>query len=243
MIKEIAVGIIFVIALSILATICVIEYAGNLNNKDEYSGFTVTSLLNHSNDTYNAIKKFETVTNNTGVTLPVVFKNRTPYWYTLKPEESANIFISINPSQRLFFSYSNEPIYLNQRLVAIRTRHEDVEIITALLNSVVSLLIVELNGVSRNLGALDLNADFFKTKMKILNPNLLTNEQKEEILNKFRVLSTREIQKYDTEYRQDDRIAFDEEILNAFGFDIGILPQLYELLTETIRNRVEMKNR
>lgn len=200
-------------------------------------------LENDFPNAYDYIKKFETVTNNTGVTLPVVFKNRTPYWYTLKPEESANIFISINPSQRLFFSYSNEPIYLNQRLVAIRTRHEDVEIITALLNSVVSLLIVELNGVSRNLGALDLNADFFKTKMKILNPNLLTNEQKEEILNKFRVLSTREIQKYDTEYRQDDRIAFDEEILNAFGFDIGILPQLYELLTETIRNRVEMKNR
>lgn len=200
-------------------------------------------LENDFPNAYDYIKKFETVTNNTGVTLPVVFKNRTPYWYTLKPEESANIFISINPSQRLFFSYSDEPIYLNQRLVAIRTRHEDVKIITALLNSVVSLLIVELNGVSRNLGALDLNADFFKTKMKILNPNLLTNEQREEILNKFRVLSTREIQKYDTEYQQDDRIAFDEEILSAFGFDIGILPQLYELLTETIRNRVEMKNR
>src|SRR5690554_1165788 len=192
---------------------------------------------------HNYIKKFETVTNKTGIVLPEVFKNRNPFWYSLKPEDSANIFISINPSQRLFFSYSNEPIYLNQRLVAIRTKQEDVEIITALLNSVVSLLIVELNGISRNLGALDLNADFFKTKMKIFNPNLLIKEQKEKIISKFRVLNVREVQKYDIEYQQDDRIQFDEEILKAYGFDTNILPQLYELLTETIRNRVEMRNR
>src|SRR5690554_134110 len=192
---------------------------------------------------HNYIKKFETVTNKTGIVLPEVFKNRNPFWYSLKPEDSANIFISINPSQRLFFSYSNEPIYLNQRLVAIRTKQKDVEIITALLNSVVSLLIVELNGISRNLGALDLNADFFKTKMKIFNPNLLIKEQKEKIISKFRVLNVREVQKYDIEYQQDDRIQFDEEILKAYGFDTNILPQLYELLTETIRNRVEMRNR
>ena len=36
---------------------------------------------------------------------------------------------------------------------------------------------------------------------------------------------------------------FDEEILKAYGFKTDILPQLYSLLTETIRNRVEMKNR
>jgi hypothetical protein len=103
--------------------------------------------------------------------LPEVLKTRKPFWYSLAPEEKANIFISINPSQRLFFSFSKSPLlYLNQRLVAIRVKKKDVEIISALLNSIVSLLIVELNGVSRNLGALDLNADFFKTKMKMFDP-------------------------------------------------------------------------
>ncbi|HLW40291.1 MAG TPA: hypothetical protein VKX31_07870, partial [Brumimicrobium sp.] len=67
--------------------------------------------------------------------------------------------------------------------------------------------------------------------------------QKEKIISKFRVLNVREVQKYDIEYQQDDRIQFDEEILKAYGFDTNILPQLYELLTETIRNRVEMRNR
>ena len=132
---------------------------------------------------------------------------------------------------------------MNQRLVAIRVKKKDVEIISALLNSIVSLLIVELNGVSRNLGALDLNADFFKTKMKMLEPNMLNDKQKENILEKFETLSTRKIKDYDAEYQQKDRIAFDQEVLKAYGFKTDILPKLYSLLTETIRNRVEMKNR
>jgi len=192
---------------------------------------------------YAHISKFESKANKKGVLLPISLKHRKPYWYTLKLEKPANIFISINPSQRLFFSYSEKPLYLNQRLVAIRAKEADVEIVTALLNSIVSLLIVELNGVSRNLGALDLNADFFKIKMKIFDPNLLSDKQKSSILAKFEPLSKRQIQDYDTEYKQKDRIAFDEEILNAYGLKTEILPELYLLLTETIRNRVEMKNR
>ncbi len=192
---------------------------------------------------YKHIKKFEVATNNKGDRLPEVLKSRKPFWYSLTPEEPANIFISINPNQRLFFAFSKSPIYLNQRLVAIRVKNDSVEIVSALLNSVVSLLIVELNGISRNLGALDLNADFFKTKMKMLDPNLLTEEQKKNILEYFKPLSEREIKNYNIEYQQEDRIKFDEEILKAYGFDTDILPHLYELLTETIRNRVEMKNR
>jgi N-6 DNA Methylase len=192
---------------------------------------------------YKWIKKWELERNKKGVLLPKVFENRKPYWYTLKTEQPANIFISINPDKKLFFSYSPESIHLNQRLVAIRARQEDTPIITALLNSIVSLLVVELNGVSRNLGALDLNADFFKTKMKILNPTLLTKKNREEILAKFTPLSTRTIESYDKEFKQRDRIEFDQIVLKSYGYDIAILPKLYALLTETIDNRVDMKNR
>ncbi len=217
------------------------------SNKSKYNLFVCNkdekTLKSKYPNAYKHIKKFETTTNKTGIPLPEVLKARKPFWYSLTPEESANIFISINPSQRLFFSFSKTPLYLNQRLVAIRVKKKDVEIVSALLNSIVSLLIVELNGVSRNLGALDLNADFFKTKMKIFDPSLLTVKQKESILSKFETLSKRQIQDYENEYKQKDRVAFDESILKAYGFKTDILPQLYSLLTETIRNRVEMKNR
>ena len=220
-----------------------IEYS----NKSEYNLFVCKenekTLQAKYPNAYKHIKKFEIATNKTGIALPEVLKVRKPFWYYLAPEESANIFISINPSQRLFFSFSKSPLYLNQRLVAIRVKNKDVEIVSALLNSIVSLLIVELNGVSRNLGALDLNADFFKTKMKMFDPSLLSTKQTENIISKFEILSKRQIQDYENEYKQKDRIAFDEEILKAYGFKTDILPHLYTLLTETIRNRVEMKDR
>lgn len=217
------------------------------SNKSEYNLFVCkedekTLKVKYPN-AYKHIKKFETTTNKTGIALPEVLKVRKPFWYSLAPEESANIFISINPSQRLFFSFSKSPLYLNQRLVAIRVKKKDIEIVSALLNSIVSLLIVELNGVSRNLGALDLNADFFKTKMKMFDPSLLSEKQTDNIISKFKILSKRQIQDYENEYKQDDRIEFDEAILQAYGFKADILPHLYSLLTETIRNRVEMKNR
>lgn len=217
------------------------------NNKSEYNLFVCKedekTLKAKYPNAYKHIKKFEIVTNKTGIALPEVLKTRKPFWYSLAPEESANIFISINPSQRLFFSFSKSPLYLNQRLVAIRVKKKDTEIVSALLNSIVSLLIVELNGVSRNLGALDLNADFFKTKMKMFDPSLLSDKQAKNIISKFEILSKRQIQDYENEYKQKDRIEFDEAILKAYGFKIDILPHLYSLLTETIRNRVEMKNR
>lgn len=192
---------------------------------------------------YKWIKKFEKATNKTGKPLSKVLENRQPYWYSLKPEDPANIFISLNPDKKLFFAYSKTSLYLNQRLVAIRVTKKDVDLIAALLNSIISLLIVELNGVSRYEGASDSNADFYKYKMKILNPSLLTDKQKQTITEKFLVLSKRTIQDFTTEYRNSDRIEFDKAVLSAIGFDTAILPQLYTLLTETIRNRVEMKNR
>jgi hypothetical protein len=201
-----------------------------------------TDLKSKYPNAYKWVKKWETEKNKTGVLLPTVFAGRQPFWYTLKAEEPANIFISINPNEKLFFSYTTHKIGLNQRLVAIRA-DKDTELITALLNSIVSLLIVELNGVSRNLGALDLNADFFKTKMKILNPNLLNIKHKQDILTSFATIKSRQIESYKTEFKRQDRQDFDKTILKAFGFDTKILKQLYEILTETIENRVEMKNR
>lgn len=189
------------------------------------------------------IKKFEKQTNKIGVLLPQVFKNRKPFWYTLKPEKPANIFISINPDKKLFFSYSQTPIHLNQRLVAIRAKSKEAKLVAALLNSIVSLLVVELNGVSRNLGALDLNADFFKTKMRILNPSFLRPQDKIDILKKFKSLSKRPIENYDKEFSKTDRIAFDKAILKAYGINQKFLPRLYGLFVNTVNNRIEMKNR
>lgn len=194
---------------------------------------------------YGWINAWSTKQNQKGILLPEKFTKQDgrTIWYSLEPESPADIFISINPNKKLFFSYSPVPIHLNQRLVAIRTSREDVELTAALLNSIVSLLVVEMNGVSRNLGALDLNADFFKTKMKILDPSLLKFEQKKEIIGKFKSLTDRQIENYEKEFTMTDRKDFDRAILTALGYDTKILPRLYKLLIDTMRNRIEMKNK
>jgi type I restriction-modification system DNA methylase subunit len=204
---------------------------------------TLTKVKAEFPNAYRYVKKFETATNEKGIPLPIAFEKHKPFWYSLTPEKSANIFISINPNKRLFFSYSKEPIYLNQRLIALRTDNANAQLIAALLNSVLGLLIVEFIGVSRNLGSLDLNAVFFKTKMKMLNPSLLTNEGKQRIIKKFRPLSERAIKDYGEEMKSPDRIAFDQTVLREFGYAEHLLTGLYEILNETVANRVEMKNK
>ncbi len=163
------------------------------------------------------IQKFSQARNKKGFLYPEVLAARRPHWYSLRVEAPANVFISINPNKKLFFAYSAANIYLNQRLVSIRVPQQNVQLITALLNSIVSLMIVEFNGVARNLGALDLNADFFKTKMKILNPALLSDDARSRIIEAFQPLSERIIQDFDTEYASTDRIHFDEIVLQEFG--------------------------
>lgn len=200
-------------------------------------------LLKYFPNSYRWIQKWAFAHNKKGIPLPEVLKHRKPYWYSLKAEPPANIFISMGPEKRLFFSYTPTPVFLNQRLIAIRTQQEDTLIVAALLNSIVSLLCVELNGVSRNLGALDLNADFFKTKMKILNPRLLKEEGKQAILSKFELLSKRPVKTYKSEFSRKDRIAFDRTVLEAYGYDPQLIHLLYKTLTDCIDARVNMKNK
>ena len=69
----------------------------------------------------------------------------------------------------------------------------DVELVAALLNSSITALFIELKGISRNLGVLDLNANNLK-ELKFLNPSLLSEEQKKAIVTAFQPLQQRNIE-------------------------------------------------
>lgn len=185
------------------------------------------------------------MTNQKGIPLPEKFVriDKRKKWYSLSPEESANIFISINPNKRLFFGYSEAFISLNQRFTAIRVPVNEVKFYCSLFNSILSLLSVELNGIARSDGALDLNANFIQSKIKILNPELVDKNSKQRIIKAFIPVSVREQLNYDQEFTQPDRKNFDKVVFREFGFDVGFIPKLYELLCQTMTDRIEMKNR
>ena len=99
-----------------------------------------------------------------------------------------------------------------------------------------------MRGTSRNLGALDLNANYFKT-LKVLNPNVLTTFAQREIKKAFRPLKNREIETIFDEFRKPDRTNFDKVVLRSFGIDEKILPSLYRILSTAVYDRVSMKER
>jgi len=118
----------------------------------------------------------------------------------------------------------------------------DVELIAALLNSAITFLLLEMRGTPRNLGALDLNADYLK-QLRILNPDLLNDTQKSEILAAFQPLKQRKIKNIFEEVQEEDRINFDKTLLRSFGINETLLENIYSLLTTSVNDRISMKNR
>jgi hypothetical protein len=118
----------------------------------------------------------------------------------------------------------------------------NVELIAALLNSAVTFLTLEMRGTSRNLGALDLNATYLK-QLRILNPDLLSRQQKKEILSAFQPLKGRIIEPIFAEVSKLDRINFDKTILRCFGMDEDLLDGIYSLLITSVADRVSLKNK
>lgn len=184
----------------------------------------------------------DTPNRNNSKTIEEANASHRPYWYSLKPK-TAHIVTSINPYERCFFSFSDRAFAVDQRLVAIRVRDNyDVELIAALLNSAITFLIIEIRGTSRNLGALDLNANYFK-QISFLDPDKLSNSQRKKIIKKFEKLKHRKIGTVAEELKMTDRIDFDKTVMTCYGLNTEVLPTIYDLLSTLVYNRISMKSK
>jgi len=221
----------------------VLEFSGEYDFQLFVCSLPMDLLRKNYPGAYNWIKRFENATNrNNSKTIQDACSSHRPFWYSLHPK-SANIVTAINPFERLFFCFSENSFTIDQRLVGINVEDEyDVELIAALLNSIVTLLSIEIRGTSRNLGTLDLNANYFK-KLEVLNPNVLTTTQINEIFRAFQPLKQRNIRTVFEEVQMDDRRNFDRTILRCYGINENILENLYQTLISSVDDRVNMKNR
>ena len=189
------------------------------------------------------IDKFANAPNKNGrQTISEACAGHRPYWYSLNPKR-AHIVTAINPYERFFFTYAKEPFVIDQRLIAMQVQDGyDVELIAALLNSIITFLKLEMRGTSRNLGALDLNADFLK-QLKMLNPNLLSKKKIDEIISAFRPIKNRTINSIIEEVTHTDRRNFDATILRCFGLDDKMLDNLYNILISAVKDRTTMSKK
>jgi hypothetical protein len=98
----------------------------------------------------------------------------------------------------------------------------------------------EMRGTPRHSGMLDLNADYLK-QLCILNPDLLNDTQKSEILAAFQPLKQRKIKNIFEKVQEEDRINFDKTILRIFGINETLLENIYSLLNTSVNDRISMK--
>jgi hypothetical protein len=217
-----------------------IEFDGNYNFR---LFVCATPLGEMSNGAKSWVRRFENAQNTNGTqTIQQACSGHRPFWYSLRPKQ-ASIVTAINPYERFFFSFSTTPFTIDQRLIAMRVQSGyDVGLVAALLNSAITFLTLEMRGTSRNLGALDLNANYLK-QLRILNPDLLSEQQKTDILTAFQPLKYRKIESIFAEVQKQDRINFDKIILRSFGIDENLLESIYSLLTGSVDDRVLMHDR
>lgn len=217
-----------------------IEFDGDYQFKVFACSDEVTIL---DNGTRSWIEKFKDAPNKNGSkTISKACSGHRPHWYSLRLKR-AHIVTAINPYERFFFTYSTTPFVIDQRLIAMQVKEGyDVNLIAALFNSAITFLTLEMRGTSRNLGALDLNADYLK-QLSILNPDLLTNQQKNEILKAFAPLKKQKVKSIVEEVKNINRINFDKIVLRAYGLDENLLDSIYELLIASVVDRVSMSNR
>ena len=164
------------------------------------------------------ISRFENGTNKTGKPLPESLKRSDLFWYEMKDTTLADLFYSVDYGDRLFVGKLRRRGFINQRLIGLRIKKdfEKLDLFHALLNSSLGLFYIEALGFGRGLGALDLNSQKIHG-LRVLNAELLSNNDAGKILDAFKPLLTRNIKTVDEELNDTDRINFDNVVFSAFG--------------------------
>ena len=160
-------------------------------------------------------------------------------WYEMKTDTMTELVMSINYGERLFVARLDPPAFVDQRLIRLDPKMDvDMGLCHALLNSSISMFIIEGLGFGRGLGALDLNKNRIEDYMHMLNPSLLDQHQAQQVKNAFLPLLNRDIcSSIADELEQQDRQFFDDAIISAYGLTIS-RESIYECLRTLVGIRL-----
>lgn len=180
------------------------------------------------------IKSFENQRNGTNRPLPEVLAKPNIYWYEMSTENMADFVANVNYDKSLFIAKFENRSFIDQRMIGFSVRdefqQENKTLYLALLNSTVSLFLIESFGFGRGLGALDLRATKFERDFKVLNPNILTNDQKLQIVEMFRPLMQRNRLPLEQELESADRIIFDNTLMEIYD-----ISEYYEPIKNSLK--------
>lgn len=135
-------------------------------------------------------------------------------------DKYVDVVIPLNGFERMFCSKLSTPSLVNQRFTAFKARKNvNVDLCHALLNSTFSIFVMEAGANPMGSGALDNNSTTLQA-LPMLNPDLLTSKQKDDILTSFEPLLHRPILSVKEELEMSDRKEFDKTVMKAFGIEM-----------------------
>jgi predicted RNA methylase len=159
-------------------------------------------------------------------------------WYSMDADTLADLVMSINYGDRLFVARVNPPAFADQRLIPLEPNEGvDVELCHALLNSTISMFMIEGMGFGRGLGALDLNKDRIEAHMHILDPSQLEQIDIDRIKAAFAPLLERDVLNIADELEQPDRHTFDDVVISAYRLNID-KQYIYDSLLSLVEIRM-----
>lgn len=147
-----------------------------------------------------------------------VFKEK---WHILNQNAKLiNLFIPTKPYKRFYCAKTKKPVLINQSFLGLQPKNKsvDIELMHALLNSIIAYFYIEAIGLGMALGVLDLRGKSLNNVF-ILNPKILNQEQITEIKRAFQPICNREIKNTVEEFELPDRIHFDKTVLKCFGIE------------------------
>jgi len=162
-------------------------------------------------------------------------------WYDIGDKEPTDFLINQFINERFFFPI-NKGCLADHTVFEGKIRSQkDIAIYSALLNSVVAFIGVEISG-RLNLGE-GLLTFYGPDIEELLVPlsDAIAKTQKQKILKAFDKLLNRPIKPIFEEVKVKDRQAFDSAVLEALGLDPKkYLKPLYDGLTEMVRERIDL---
>lgn len=151
-------------------------------------------------------------------------------WYQMPSTNRADLITSENPDKRLFIAELSESVLVDQRLIAMKYKDSvaNRDLVFALLNSLYGMFAIEANGFGRGQGVLDISKTGFQ-KIYMINPNLISKEDSEEIIELFSKIKNRDVMDIQDELSNKDRQAFDKKVLQSIGHE-----ELYDCIKESL---------
>ena len=151
-------------------------------------------------------------------------------WYQMPSTNRADLVTSENPDKRLFIAELSESVLVDQRLIAMKYKDSvaNRDLVFALLNSLYGMFAIEANGFGRGQGVLDISKTGFQ-KIYMINPNLISKEDSEEIIELFSKIKNRDVMDIQEELSNKDRKAFDKKVLQSIGHE-----ELYDCIKESL---------